>query len=223
MKPKIYILASCRIHRPFNCDNNHKTGYFAEYDTLGTLWSNQHFFGSIFCSSYIKQVIQSLIMRTNKEHIVSIFPCESEFKSLCDAFYESEIIIVEIATMKTIIQENKNLYLSHQHVDKISDPYDTQLLTEEELANNIMDIQTMIHTINKKVLFVSHFQGVIPVQNRRSIIRCLEKHATHFFNPSLSIAENEDKYIADKAHYTKEGECHIMDELHKKIIQMMNT
>lgn len=223
MKSKIYILASCRVHRPFNCDNNHKSGYFTEYDTLGTLWSNKHFFGSIFCSSYIKQVLQSLITRTNREHIVSIFPCESEFNSLCNAFDESEIIIIEIATMKTLIHKNKKIYLSHQHLHKISDPYDTQLLTEDELSKNIMDIQKMIHNINKKVLFVSHFQGVIPVKNRRSIIMCLEKHATHFFNPSLSITKNEDKYIADKAHYTKDGECHIMNELHKKIIQMRNT
>ena len=221
MKRKLYILASCRVHRTFNCDKNHETGLFSEYDTQGTIWSGPNFFGSVYCSNYIKQILKSLITRSNKDSIVSIFPNEEKFGNICDSLYESDLIIIEISTMKSIIttQDENNIYLSNEHLHKINGSYNKYEINKEELKQNILDIQNMLKKINKKVLFVSHFIGSYHIKPRQIIINTLKKHCEYFFNPTHYVKDK--KYLQNNTHYTKEGESHIMNELHKKITQII--
>ena len=66
---KIFLLSSCRVHRPFNCDKDHKDGEFKNYDCLYSKWHETFFLGSLYCSNYILEVIKTLTYRENKQLI----------------------------------------------------------------------------------------------------------------------------------------------------------
>lgn len=205
---KLFLIGSCRIHRPFNCDNKHTDGKYKLYDCLDTNWNQKNYIGTLYCSNYIIQTLKCLINRSNKEYIQVKHPQkpldDNQFFDLCQTLYDADIIIVEIATIKYIIKDN--IYYSNEHT--IQKNY--KILTEEELCNNIKTIENLITNIGKKVLFISHF-NVGNIDNRKLIIDCLNKTATYFFDPTNIIKNNT--YLIDINHYTTNTEKIIMDKI----------
>jgi hypothetical protein len=211
---KLFLLGSCRIHRPFNCEKKHTEGKYNLYNCLNTKWHEQFFLGSIYCSHYIIQTLRCLINKdiNNKEIIQTKDPQvnidNTQFLKLCETLYEADIFIIEIATIKYIT--NNNIYISNEHKHKYKSNKH-KILTEEELNNNIQIIEKLIEGIGKKVLFISHF-NINNVYNRKIIIDCLKKNAKYFFDPSEFIDNMNN--LDDINHYTLDTEKIIMDEIH---------
>jgi hypothetical protein len=98
-----------------------------------------------------------------------------QFYQLCYKFYKAKIIIVEIATIKFFRIKNSEQYISHNHLKNFNpDDYETGIISENELNNNIINIQQMLNINKKEVLFVSHFNHA-NILNREIIINCLKK------------------------------------------------
>jgi hypothetical protein len=209
---KIFLIGSCRIHRPFNCDDKHADGKYKLYNCLNTNWNQPNYLGSLYCSNYIIQTLRCLINKDvkNKTNIEIKWPQveldDSQFLKLCETLYLADIIIIEIATIKCIINDGR--YVSHDHNNKLRQ---NDTLTEELLINNIKIIEKLIADIGKKVLFVSHF-NFNNISNRTLIINCLKQTAKHFFDPS-SLIDNVNK-LKDINHYTFDTEKIIMDNIH---------
>ncbi len=216
---KIFLIGSCRIHRPFNCDNKHEYGEFNLYDCLNTKWYEKYFLGSLYCSNYINQTLNYLINRDlkNKNNIEVMDPQikldENHFLKLCENLYESDIIIIEIATLK-YLKNISGFYISQEHNPKITPIF---TITEEELINNIKIIENLIEGIGKKVLFISHF-NLNNINNRNTIINCLKKTAKYFFDPTTVIINS--KQLSDINHYNFETEKIIMKKIHEYLSDM---
>jgi hypothetical protein len=225
MKTKIFLMGSCRIHRPFNCDKKHSEGYFNDYDCLNSKWYEKNFIGSIYCSSYILQTLNCLINKKNKELINQKKPqlkmTNDVFAEICDSFSKSEIVIIEIATIKSIIFKNQT-FLSNEHISKINNKnYIIKNLKEEELLQNIETIQNILNEIGKQVLFISHFNYMYNIPNRKLIIDCLNKKAKYFLNPTIFVMENIKANTKDFNHYSLNFEMKIMKEIDNCLKEMI--
>jgi len=218
----VFLIGSCRIHRPFNCDyfkKNHKDGKYKLYNCLNTLWFQKYFLGSLYESNYIIQILKWLTEREikSKENINVKPPQhkidEKQFLELCDALMEADIIIIEIATIKYFIKDY--IYLSNEHINYLGiTPTESGKLNKDELINNITQIEKLVHDIGKKVLFISHF-NYEQIPNRTLIIESLRTTAKHFFDPTCVITSNSK--LQDKNHYTVDTEAEIMEEIHNKL------
>ena len=228
MKTNIFLIGSCRIHRPFNCDKKHKDGCFNNYDCLNSKWYEKNFLGSVYCSSYILQILNCIIEKKNKQ-LINQKPPQLEitnevFKEICDSFDKSEIIIIEIATIKSIFLNNTKTYLSNEHSKNIDiNRYTIKELVEKEIIQNIENIQNIIHKIGKKVLFISHFNFMNKIPNRKLIIDCLNKTAKYFLNPTIFVMENIKDNLVDDNHYSLKFEQKIMKEIDKCLKNMINN
>ena len=215
----IFLIGSCRIHRPFDCDNKHKEGRFNLYNCLNSRWNEKYFLGSLYESNYIIQILKCLTERKieKKENINVINPQkqidEKQFLELCDTLMKADIIIIEIATIKYIIKDN--IYLSNEHYKKIGiTPTKEGELNKDELINNITQIEKLVHDIGKKVLFISHFNNN-NIPNRTLIIESLKTKAEHYFDPTCVITSN--RKLVDQNHYKLNTEAEIMEEIHNKL------
>jgi hypothetical protein len=212
MMKKLFLLGSCRIHRPFNCDKSHSDGKYNLYDCLNTRWYEKNFLGSLYCSNYITQTLKCLIHKNNKEYIQVKSPQQkldnTHFNQLCETFYSADIIIIEIATIKYILKDK--IYYSNEHVQEKN--YNT--LTRDELCNNIRTIEKLIKDIGKKVLFISHF-NFNNIDNRKMIIECLNKTTKNFCDPTNIVISKD--YILDNNHYTVKTEKIVMEKIHRHL------
>jgi len=215
----IFLIGSCRIHRPFNCDKKHKKGKYNLYNCLNTNWGEKYFLGRLYESNYIIQILKCLIERKieNKENINVLYPQkqidEKQFLELCDTLMKADIIIIEIATIKYIIKDN--IYLSNEHYNQLGiTPTKKGELNKEELINNITQIEKLVHDIGKKTLFISHFNNQ-NIPNRTLIIESLKTTAKHYFDPTCVITSNSQ--LSDPNHYKLNTEAEIMEEIHNKL------
>ena len=229
MRKKIFLMGSCRIHRPFNSDCGHKNGgKFNLYDCLNTKWHRPCFLGSLYESSYILQTLKFLSERKikykeNIQHLPHQKPTDKKhFLKLRYKLMTADIIIIEIATLKYCMNDD-NFYLSTEHNKLMGiKPTKEGKLTRKQLIDNIKEIENVVHEIGKKVLFVSHFnhdhinQPNLP--NRRIIIESLKNTAKHYFNPT-DVITSESK-LSDPTHYNLNTEAEIMEEIHKKLSSM---
>ena len=215
----IFLIGSCRIHRPFNCDKKHIEGKYNLYNCLNTIWYEKYFLGSLYESNYIIQILKCLIERKieNKENINVMGPQkqidEKQFLELCDTLMKADIIIIEIATIKYIIKDN--IYLSNEHYNQLGiTPTKKGKLNKDELINNITQIEKLVHDIGKKVLFISHFNNQ-NIPNRTLIFESLKTTAEHYFDPTCVITSNSK--LEDINHYELNTEAEIMEEIHNKL------
>ena len=223
---KIFLLSSCRVHRPFNCDKDHKDGEFKNYDCLYSKWHETFFLGSLYCSNYILEVIKTLTYRENKQLINTGPPYfemnDHKFNLLCNKFHESSIVIIEIATLKYLILEN-GVIISNEHRKQFEN-YKECVLSEDQLKSNIEEIQEILHKNKKYCLFVSHFH-VYNIKNREIICRCMREKAKYYFDPTPIVLKNIEENIKDSDHFTVECEKIIMKHIddHLKIIIKENN
>lgn len=212
---KLFILGSCRIHRPLNCDYSHTDGKHTLYDCLETRWGEKCFLGSLYCSQYILQTLRCLIFKENKDYIQIRRPHiamnDAKFLKLCESFYKSEIVVIEIATIKYMFENGR--YYSNECIKNTNN-----VLTNDELILNIKTIEKLLSDVGKKVLFVSHFT-FNNIHNRQLIVDCLKKASTRFFDPSC-IIENNKNMVIDSNHYTQSTEKLIMNAMHDHLSKM---
>lgn len=218
----IFLLGSCRIHRPFNCDRTHENGYFTNYNCLTTKWFEPNFIGSVYCSNYILMLVNILLSRNVADKDKFCYPhilTDDHFYQICDSFTKAQTVIIEIATLK--FRKSKGIYISNEELDRYPN-YESGNIDEAQLAKNVIELQTLIQKAGKQVLFVSPFQ-INPrvfdrkLIGRKQIIDCLSKHATYFFNPTPIVQSNISTTIVDSSHYSHSCEVLIMNELHRHL------
>ena len=218
----IFLFASCRVHRPFNCDSTHETGSFNNYNCLDTKWFQPNFIGSMYCSNYILMLIKILVSRNISEKDKFCYPhvlTDEHFYKLCDTFLQAHVIIVEISTIK--YKKLSDRYISNEEAGRYS-KYTDGIIEENELCKNIVELQDIIQKAGKQVLFVSHFIINSKVFDRKllgrkQIIDSLTKHATYFFNPTAIVQSDICNNLKDSNHYSHSAEVLIMNELHNHL------
>lgn len=138
---------------------------------------------------------------------------ETQFLELCDTLMKADIIIIEIATIKYLM--NDNIYLSNEHyIEKGITPTKSGTLNKKELIDNIIRIEKLVHDIGKKVLFISHFNNN-NIPNRTLIIESLKTTAKQYFDPTCVITSGSK--LEDINHYKKNTEVEIMEEIHSHL------
>jgi hypothetical protein len=218
----IFLFASCRVHRPFNCDRTHETGLFNNYNCLDTKWFEPNFIGSVYCSNYILMLIKILVSRNISEKDKFCYPhvlTDEHFYELCDTFLKAQVIIVEISTVK--YKKLGDRYISNEEAERYS-KYADGIIREDELSKNITELQDIIQKAGKQVLFVSHFIINSKVFDRKllgrkQIIDSLTKHATYFYNPTSLVQSDVCNNLVDSNHYSHAAEVLVMNELHNHL------
>jgi len=233
MVQNIFLMGSCRIHRLFNCDKIYNNNELDKYNLLDTLWFGDNFLGSIYCSKYILMVLQILLNNdiNNKDKICIIPPQleldDNRFITICNRLKQSDIVIIEIASLKYYKLLNSEYYINREYItnrfcgDNTNNTYTMHTLTQDELANVISDIKMLLNKHNKEVLFVSHFNHA-NIINRDIIIKTLSKNCNYYFNPTDIILTDPEKYLLDDNHYSDLGEQIIMKELDKYLFKIYN-
>jgi hypothetical protein len=225
---KIFIFASCRDQLPFNCNKKHNDIILKKYNLSKCLKFDKYFIGFLYCSNYIKMIIEILLkVDVNKKKFICVSDPQLniddfQFYQLCYKFYKAKIIIVEIATIKFFRIKNSEQYISHNHLKNFKpDEYDTCIISENELIDNIINIQQMLNSNNKEVLFVSHFNHA-NFSNRKIIINCLKKYAKYFFDPTDIVLTDIKKNLIDDNHYSFECEKIILYNLDIYLTKIIN-
>jgi hypothetical protein len=228
----VFLFGTCRIHIPFGCD------YKCIYDNYNAL-NLFHTYGFMGPKYSLKEIIQFFKFITNKliipkELIRNIFTdCiiddnfESQINTVKENFIKSDLIVIEISTLKKI----STIFNNIEYQINLRDPnmYSLQHLkysktSEEELLKEIEYIQDILmNTFNKKVLFVTHYNLHNSIKSRQLIIDCCKKKAKFMFDPTDIINNNYPQSLKDSWHYSRETEFIIADELHKIIQYIFNS
>lgn len=213
---KIFLIGSCRIHRPFDCDNVNN------YNALNLL-GKYTFLGYMYNIKEIKEFVDLLAVENDMEKDAKLFSTiinpkfftdpmnlKKQFKETRDAFQSADLVVMEIST-----SSNKTLTVHDGFVN------------EDEYTEIFKYLIYTLQSLNKKVLFVSHFNHNNNTK-RQFIIDMCEKYLDKdiFFNPTQTILNNLPNSIVDNAHYSKSGESVIMNQIDfkiKKIFKQIQT
>ena len=208
----VLLIGTCRIHRPLF--NFKSTKYCFLDDKFGTLAESN-------------QIIQYINLLNNKSSIPKcIFPYIScynrsnyseEYIEDCKMlFNKADIVLIELSSIKECFTffELEKYYLDYFKTEMNPPEFmyikNTELISENNICRNIKIIQKLCG--NKKVMFVSHF-NVNNIPQRELIIKCIEKTATYYYNPTEFVSKNLPNCITDINHYSKEFEPLIAQEL----------
>lgn len=214
---KVFLIGSCRIHRPFDCSKVYPGGKHELYNTLNTNWAQSNFVGSLYDTRYTLDVLHAIDTRRHSTHIRGNEP---EFVSTCDAAEECDVFIIEIASMKYFTLDG--VYVAKTNLSKdVLEGGDVEhhCLSVPELVADIRKIEALVQKMGKQVLFVSHF-NTYNVPARGTIIAALTKHATHWFDPTPVVASDIAACIFDWDHYKPAADVLVMNALHEKLQSM---
>jgi hypothetical protein len=94
-------------------------------------------------------------------------------------------------------------------------------ITEEEFIKDLNFILNILKKYNKKYLFTTHFNHC-NIKNREIIINILKNNIPEnlIFDPTKLVLDNISYSLEDDCHYSKKFELIIMDEIHKKLINL---
>jgi hypothetical protein len=234
---EIFLLGTCRVHRPFGsdeeCVNNKKYN-------VSNLWHSSAFLGPKYGT---KEIIQFLDFALNDNHVPEelvqlIFAdcivstnIKEQLNKVKFSFALSEVVVVEISTIKQIVTniDNKeyhlNCYAYRAHNNHIQDNTNLNCLestqSEDELCADILQLQQLFNTkYYKKVLFVTHFNHN-DIKNRELIIKCVKKCAKFWFDPSQIVIDNLPHSVVDNGeHMSRDTEILVMEALHEILSKM---
>ena len=223
-----FLIGTCRIHRPFGCDTAQKNPlHFNNYEALNLL-GKYSFLGYFYNLKEIKQLIDILLNNywpdmTNDIIETVINPkfldpidLNRQIETTREMFRFAQVVVMEISTSKN------NPTIVHNHAVHFYEPGlpegELEIISEQEYGEIFNYLIKTLTALNKKVLFVSHFNhGNIP--SRQFIIDMCEKYLDKevFFNPTKTVLHDLPNSLVDMAHYSKRGERMIMNEIHLKI------
>lgn len=145
-------------------------------------------------------------------------------KKINDTFDSSNLVLIEICSMKKYI--HNGYYLHHLCVDKrknqayrkntpkyILDNYTIEHQSDKEIENDIKHIKSMLHP--KKIIIISHYNVKLDnkyLVKRNKLVNLLENVCINvkipFINPTQVLKEYKQKDVIkdDLGHYTKLGE-----------------
>ncbi len=232
----IFLVGTCRIHRPFGCDLPCPSDCY----TVMNLWHSENFLGPQYGTKEIIQLLDLILSTKNVPNdmkpllFTDCSVCENMVMQLSMvklSFAMSKVVVVEVSTIKQILKKSSenqqeywlNLYAFRGHQSRLStDNYTESIQTKEELCRDIAYIQNLLSkTYNKRVLFVTHFNhNNIP--NRQLIIDCVKRTATHYYDPTAVVVANLPGSIIDNGeHMSREAELLVMEEMHKILNEML--
>jgi hypothetical protein len=232
MIKKIFLIGTCRIHRPFGCDYpSKKPEKYDNYNVLN-LWGSYNFLGPKYDIKEIKQFIDLLTNNNPIElcdlplkNIFNSCFLDNDFnKQIEDTrikFNLSDIVIVEVSSIKNLstIINNKEIFLNlnERNLSKLKN-YQWSVINEVEFIEYIKNIIDILNKYNKKVLFVTHFNHN-NIKERETISNILKNNLPkiNLFDPSKLVIDNLPNSIVDNYHYSKEFELLIMDEINNFI------
>jgi len=224
----LFLIGTCRIHRPFGCNNVKKHPLYLETYNALNLLGKYSFLGYFHNIKEIKQLVDLLINNYSSDMTNDIINLvinpkfldpinlTRQIETTREMFRLADMIVMEVSTSKnnpTTINDNTI------HFYEPGLPEDAlEMISEEEYEEIFQYLVKTLTSLNKKVLFVSHFNhnNLTP---RQFIIDMCEKHLDDklFFNPTEIVINNLPHSIADTSHYSNEGEVLIVNEIHLKI------
>jgi len=216
---KIFLLGTCRIHRPFFANLPIMQNYY-----VTNLWESPFWVGPIYNIKEVRQFIEILMnnIKIPNKILYRVFTDYKEnFDEIKEKFKESDTIIIEISTnnnLTTIVDEKKYILNLYNADTTNLDNHSYNFITNEELEHEMMEIIKILQNLNKKILFVSNFNNNNNTY-RQEIINSCEKilNKNMFFNPSNIVNNNLPDVLIDNDHYSRKGEILIMAELHQKL------
>lgn len=223
-----FLIGTCRIHRPFGCDNAQKKPlYFNNYDALNLL-GKYSFLGYFYNLKEIRQLIDILLNNYSPDITNDIIDTvinpkfldpidlNRQIETTREMFRFANVVVMEISTSKN------NQTIVHNHAVHFYEPGlpegELEIISDQEYGEIFDYLIKTLTALNKKVLFVSHFNHH-NIPSRQFIIDMCEKYLDKefFFNPTKTVLHDLPNSLADMAHYSKRGEWMIMNEIHLKI------
>ena len=234
-KKNILLVGTCRIQRPFGCDNPNKVPInYPEYNVLN-YWNTLGFLGTVYSITEIKQYFEMILNNNYFDEItydvinhiytfcgLSYSHYKKKFDSISNSFFKADIIIIEISSLYNIstIINNKE-WILHDYTENVLDNISKKEITEEEFIKDLNFILNILKKYNKKYLFTTHFNHC-NIKNREIIINILKNNIPEnlIFDPTKLVLDNISYSLEDDCHYSKKFELIIMDEIHKKLINL---
>lgn len=217
---KIFLLGTCRIHRPFFSNLSITQNY-----NILNIWESQCFVGPIYNIKEVRQFLEILIndKKIPDKILYRVFTdYKDNFDEIKLKFHEADTIIIEISTnnnLTTVVDEKKYILNLYNADTSNLDNYSWNFITNEELEYEIIEIKKILENLNKKILFVSQFNNNNDNIYKQEIIDTCEKvlDKNIFFNPTYIVNSNLPDILVDDHHYSNKGEILIMEEFHKKL------
>ena len=223
-----FLIGTCRIHRPFGCNSPKENPVnFTTYDALNLL-GKYSFLGYFYNIKEIKQFIDLLINNYSSKVTNNIIDTvinprfldpidlNRQIETAREMFRFADIVVMEVSSSK-----NNQTIVDNQaiHFYEPGMPQDElEIISDQEYGEIFEYLVTTLTALNKKVLFVSHFNHN-NIKSRQFIIDMCEKYLDKklFFNPTETVVNNLPNSLVDSAHYSKRCEFIIMNEIHLKI------
>lgn len=235
----VYLLGTCRIHRPFGCEKKHQKPLKPyEYNLLNG-WGSYGFLGPLHDLKEIHQfltilldensllrnkllnnetrnILTQYILRNcnlDKEHF------EKQLKFTQKQFFLADIIVIEVSTLRYLRAnvEGTDLILSAYNANLTNlRNHKDEKITDNDFIVYLSDIMEILKKYNKKVLFVTHF-NTGKIAQREHISNMLKQNLPQnmVFDPSSLVISHLPHSIVDDYHYALEFEHIVMDEIHK--------
>ena len=225
---KFFLIGTCRIHRPFGCDNLRKNPvHFSTYDALNLL-GKYSFLGYFYNIKEIKQFVEVLIGNYSSDVTNDIIntvinpkfldpiDLNRQIETTREMFRFADVVVMEISSSK-----NTSVVVNNQvvHFYEPGLPEDKlEIISDQEYEEIFKYLIKTLTALNKKVLFVSHFNHN-NIKSRQFIIDMCEKYLDKefFFDPTNTVLKHLPNSLADTAHYSEGCELMIMNEIHLKI------
>lgn len=233
----IFLIGTCRIHRPFGCDYYKKKPInYDNYNVLNS-WGTYNFLGPKF---NIKEIYQFLnILTSNNSPLLKLdnIILKQIFKDCVldddinrviedthNKFKMADVIVIEISSIKnlsTIIFDTEIILNTYKQDLSVLTNHQYSIISEYEFIKYLNCVIEIMNTYKKKVLFVSHFNHN-KIEKREFISNILKNNLPNnmFFDPSELVINNLPNSIIDDSHYSKDMELLIMDELNRFIINL---
>ena len=225
----LFLIGTCRIHRPFGCDhvNKNPVHFSTTYDALNLL-GKYSFLGYFYNIKEIKQLIEVLVNNYSSEVTSDIIDTvinpkfldpidlNRQIETTREIFRLADVVVMEISTSKN------NQTIVNNHAVHFYEPglpeEELEIISDQEHGEIFEYLIRTLTALNKKVLFVSHFNHR-HIPSRQFIIDMCEKYLDKelFFNPTETVLNHLPNSLVDSAHYSKRGEFIIMNEIHLKI------
>jgi len=224
----LFLIGTCRIHRPFGCDHVKKNPVnFSTYDALNLL-GKYSFLGYFYNIKEIKQLVDVLVNNYSSDVTSDIIDTvinpkfldpidlNRQVETTREMFRLADVVVMEISTSKN------NQTVVNNHTVHFYEPglpeNELEIISDQEYGEIFEYLIRTLTAKNKKVLFVSHFNHN-DTNSRQFIIDMCEKYLDKelFFNPTEAVINNLPNSLVDSAHYSKRGEFIIMNEIHLKV------
>ena len=226
-----FLIGTCRIHRPFGCDSVKKNPVnFSSYDALNLL-GKYSFLGYFYNIKEIKQLVDLLVNNYSSDVTSNIIntvinpkfldpmDLNRQIETTREMFRFADVVVMEISTSKN----NRTIVDNHAiHFYEPGLPEDAlEIISDQEYGEIFEYLIRTLTALNKKVLFVSHFNHN-NTKSRQFIIDMCEKYLDKilFFNPTERVINNLPNSLVDYAHYSKTCEFIIMNDFHLKIKEL---